>query len=402
FDASEDFYVPMSYARILLHGPLPRRLFSHLRYRRDASGEQDFAIFDVTLLDPDGVECGIIEEFMLKRVGGGALLTGAEAADAEPSSVVMFDDPATIAAAQRNPLFENLKDAIRPAEAPALFDRLLGHGLDGHVAVLPHDLEAWIARLVVPAEPASGAARAEDPVLLADLEESATAVRDCEGIAEAVVTAHFDRPGERRLLAHVVWADGHHGTVSELRKTLRRALPSDLVPQNFVELDALPRRRDGEVDRSALEDPFGLADDYVAPRSDTEKAVAKIWQEILGVDRVGLHDNFFDIGGHSLLAMRVIVRMEKKLGARLNNAIMVLQTLEQVAAEIDKRTGRGEPAGGGTAPEAAPAAEDITRFAAGTEPGAGSAERPEGADAEAPAGLSGRLLRAVRRRRGGS
>lgn len=401
FDASEDFYVPMSYARILLHGPLPRRLLSHLRYRRDASGEQDFAIFDVTLLDPDGVECGIIEEFMLKRVGGGQRLTGPEAVDAEPSSVVMFDDPAAVAAAQRNPLFENLKDAIRPAEAPAIFDRLLGHGLDGHVAVLPHALEDWIARLVVPAEPAGGVARAEDPALRADLEESAAAVRGCEGIAEAVVTAHFDRPGERRLLAHIVWADGHHGTVSELRKTLRRALPSDLVPQNFVELDGLPRRRDGEVDRSALEDPFGLADDYVAPRSETEKAVAKIWQEILGVDRVGLHDNFFDIGGHSLLAMRVIVRMEKKLGARLNNAIMVLQTLEQVAAEIDKRTGRSEHVAGAAAAEATSSPEDTARSGAETRPAA-AAEGAAGPDAEAPTGLSGRLLRAVRRRRGGS
>jgi acyl carrier protein len=378
YDASEDFYVPMSYARILLRGPLPRRLHSHLRYRRDASGDQDYAIFDVTLLDPDGVECGVIEEFMLKRVSGGDRLVGA--AEAEPSSLVMFDDPAARAAAERNPLFENLKDAIRPDEAPAIFDALLAHRLTGHVAVLPHDLEAWIERLVVPAEPPGGPARAEDPALVADLEESAAAVLGCEGVADAVVTAHFDRPGERRLLAHIVWEPDHHGTVSELRKALRRALPSDLVPQNFVELDALPRDRDGDVDRDALEDPYGLSDDYVAPRTETEKGVAKIWQEILGVDRVGLHDNFFDIGGHSLLAMRVIVRMEKKLGARLNNAIMVLQTLEQVAAEIDKRTGRGEGE--------APAADDRAGHATAA---ADSDAKPD------QQGLSGRFLRAIKR-----
>ena len=93
----------------------------------------------------------------------------------------------------------------------------------------------------------------------------------------------------------------------------------------------------------------------MAPRSETEKTIAKTWQEVLGIDRVGLHDNFFDVGGHSLLAMRVIVRTEKKLGVRLNNAIMVLQTLEQVAAECDKRLGAAR---GASAPAAAPAADD--------------------------------------------
>ena len=155
------------------------------------------------------------------------------------------------------------------------------------------------------------------------------------------------------------------------------------MPQNFNELAELPYDVHGAVDRSALEDPFGLSDDFVAPRSETEKGVARIWQEVLGVDRIGLYDNFFDIGGHSLLAMRVIVRTEKKLGARLNNAIMVLQTLEQVAAEVDKRLG------------ASGNREDV---------GGSSAESPRPADQQEESGasqsLSGRFLRAVRRKSG--
>jgi len=381
-DAADDFYVPMAYSRILLRGALPRRLYSHVRYRDEGGADRDVAIFDVTLFDADGVECGSIEEFMLKRVAGGETLVAGESAGAEASAVVMFDDPAAQAAAAVNPLFENLKDAIRPAEAPAIFERLLASGLSGHVAVLPHDLGAFVDRLVQPAEAAAGPSRAEDPALTADLEESAAAVLACEGVADVVVSAHFDRPGERRLLAHIVWDADHRGTASELRKSLRKTLPSDLLPQNFSELDALPRDRDGAVDRSALEDPFGLADDYVAPRGETEKGVARIWQEILGVDRVGLHDNFFDIGGHSLLAMRVIIRMEKKLGARLNNAIMVLQTLEQIASEIDKRTGRAGAADA-EVPDASAATADADE-----------------ALAEAPTGLSGRLLRAVKRKVG--
>jgi acyl carrier protein len=140
------------------------------------------------------------------------------------------------------------------------------------------------------------------------------------------------------------------------------------VPQNIVELDALPVDANGAVDRARLHDPFGVADDYVAPRTETEKIIAKTWQEVLGIDRVSLHDNFFDVGGHSLLAMRVIVRTEKKLGVRLNNAIMVLQTLEQVAAECEKRLGASRT------PASTPSADDGARE-----------------------GLTARLLRAVKR-----
>jgi acyl carrier protein len=184
---------------------------------------------------------------------------------------------------------------------------------------------------------------------------------------------HFDRPGERRLLAHVVWEPEHIGTVSELRRTLRKYLSDDLVPQNFVELDSLPRTSGGEVDTEALEDPFGVSDDYVAPRTSTQKTVARVWKSALGIDRVGLHDNFFDIGGHSLLAMRVIVRLDKELGVRLNTAIIVLQTLEQIAAECDRRLGKS--------PSEAGEEEASEKTAAVS--GASS--------------LSGRLLRAVKR-----
>ncbi len=71
--------------------------------------------------------------------------------------------------------------------------------------------------------------------------------------------------------------------------------------------------------------------------ADTEQAIAEVWRDVLGIERIGIHDNFFDIGGHSLLAVRVITRIDKRLGVRLNQANMVLQTLEQLAAECAKR-----------------------------------------------------------------
>jgi acyl carrier protein len=239
--------------------------------------------------------------------------------------------------------------------------------------VSPQPLLPWIEKLTAAPEgrvAARPAAPVLDAALLEELAAVESALAEHPAVAEAAVTAHFDRPGERRLLAHVVWSGDDHATVSELRRFLRGRLPEERVPQNLVELDALPGDAGGGVDRSLLHDPFGVADDFVAPGSETEKAIARIWQEVLGIDRVSLHDNFFDVGGHSLLAMRVIVKTEKKLGVRLNNAIMVLQTLEQVAAECDKRLAKREPA---AAAPAAPAGD------------------------EAREGLSARLLRAVKR-----
>jgi hypothetical protein len=138
-------------------------------------------------------------------------------------------------------------------------------------------------------------------------------------------------------VAYVVYAPNAHVTVSELRRFLKSRVPAALVPATFVALEALPRDAGGAVDRAALPDPFGAADDYVAPRTDTEKMIAEVWMEVLGIGRVSVYDNFFDIGGHSLLAVRVVTRVDKRIGVRLNQAIVVLQTLEQIAAECDKR-----------------------------------------------------------------
>jgi acyl carrier protein len=131
------------------------------------------------------------------------------------------------------------------------------------------------------------------------------------------------------------------------------------MPAQIVELDEVPRREDGSVDRTSLRDPLAPQDTHVAPRTPTEKAVARVWQDVLGVDRVGLTDNFFDLGGHSLLSTRVIVQLYKKLQVRLDQPTMVLHTLEQIAREID---GRRVPAPLETAAEASvPSPVDTNR-----------------------------------------
>jgi hypothetical protein len=167
-----------------------------------------------------------------------------------------------------------------------------------------------------------------------------------EAVSHCVVLQRLNRPGELKLVAYVVFAPGESATVSDLRRFLKSRLSEHLVPSTFVDLDELPMHADGTVDRNALPDPFGAADDHVAPRTETETMIAEIWREVLGVPRISVYDNFFDAGGHSLLAVRVVTRIDKKIGVRLNQAVMVLQTLEQIAAECDKR--RGGP--GSTAP----------------------------------------------------
>jgi hypothetical protein len=160
-------------------------------------------------------------------------------------------------------------------------------------------------------------------------------------VRQAVVAVHEDRIGDKRLVAYVVYHPGESLTASELRRHLRDRLPEFMVPALVVELDALPLTQNGKVDRKALPNPFAHAsardDDFVEPRTPTEQFVAEVWREVLGVQRVGVRDNFFELGGHSLLSVRVLHRIESRIGRRLNPRAMILQTLEQIAAEADQR-----------------------------------------------------------------
>src|SRR5262249_12668810 len=101
--------------------------------------------------------------------------------------------------------------------------------------------------------------------------------------------------------------------ISVLRDYLRERLPEYMLPSEFVMLDALPLTPNGKVDRKNLPSPVGrpvaLKEGFVAPRSGIERQIARVWQEVLGVDAVGANDNFFDLGGHSLLMVRVYGRL---------------------------------------------------------------------------------------------
>jgi acyl transferase domain-containing protein len=238
FEPERDFYVPASYGRVVVRGPLPPKLYSRIRIREgdDATDDARFAVFDVTLLDESGKEIASIEQFAARRVDDRSPFEAPPAlASASPAT-----ETARQPVAARHPLLAHLAEAIHPTEGGEAVDRILAHDVPAHVLVSPQELAPWLRLLGAP--PAAPEAR-----------------------------------------------------------------PSPAVGE--------PK---------------------APPRTETERAVAEIWRELLGVPQIGRHDNFFDAGGDSLLAMRALVRLETRLGVRASSSLLVLHTLEQVAAECDK------------------------------------------------------------------
>ncbi len=145
--------------------------------------------------------------------------------------------------------------------------------------------------------------------------------------------------GEKRLVAYYV-ADPSL-TPAELRDHLRKTLPERLLPPHFIRLDALPLSASGKVNRSALPDVEGGRDyvtaAYAPPTNELETAIAAIWQEVLVLDKVGIHDNFFDLGGHSLPAIRIVSRINAAYAIELPpDRFFANPTVAQLAVLVDE------------------------------------------------------------------
>jgi enterobactin synthetase component F len=166
------------------------------------------------------------------------------------------------------------------------------------------------------------------------------------GVREAVVMALEDESGNKQLVAYVVPGSGAL-VVADLRTQLSRFLPEYMVPAAWVFLDALPLNPNGKIDRKALPAPElsrdSLGIDYVAPRNATEELLAGIWAEVLKIERIGVHDNFFDVGGHSLLAVKLLAKISAELRVVLpQQLIFHAQTIEAMAREMDDLDQRRE------------------------------------------------------------
>ncbi|WP_037583730.1 non-ribosomal peptide synthetase [Stigmatella aurantiaca] len=159
------------------------------------------------------------------------------------------------------------------------------------------------------------------------------------GLHQAAVLAHEEAPGDKRLVAYVVAARNHSFTPAELRRLLKERLPDYMVPSAFVLLDALPLTPNGKLDRKALPRPGAPSLEqkgFVPPHTQTEKALAEMWCELLNIDRVGIQDHFFELGGHSLLASQVISRIRSALGVELPlRSLFESPSLESFATAVD-------------------------------------------------------------------
>lgn len=154
-----------------------------------------------------------------------------------------------------------------------------------------------------------------------ELGEIETVLGEHSDIKQNVVIVREDQPGNKMLVAYMVTNSGDDIPTNLLRDFVSETLPQYMIPAIFVRMDELPLTPNGKINRRALPSPdLSLMDtgtEYIAPRNKTEENLAKIWEELLGIPRVGIEDNFFDLGGHSLLAASFVGRVEKQLGVTI-------------------------------------------------------------------------------------
>ncbi|HSS51591.1 MAG TPA: amino acid adenylation domain-containing protein, partial [Thermoanaerobaculia bacterium] len=180
-----------------------------------------------------------------------------------------------------------------------------------------------------------------------ELGEIEAALAEHPGVREAAVVAREDRPGDVRLVGYVGSAAGPGPSQQALAAFLAERLPGYMVPAAWVLLDRLPLTANGKVDRAALPAPAqrGEGGAYVAPRSPVEEVLAGIWEEVLALERVGVEDDFFALGGHSLGAAQVISRVLKAFSVELPLRLLFEHpTVAALAEEIERLRGSGATA----------------------------------------------------------
>jgi amino acid adenylation domain-containing protein len=176
-----------------------------------------------------------------------------------------------------------------------------------------------------------------------ELGEIEAVLKEGEHVREAVVVARGEEAGEKRLVAYVVGAKVHS---SELREYLKGRLPEYMVPAVFVELAELPLTANGKVERRALPPPsvrdLELDEEYAVARTAAEEILSGIWREVLGVERVGIDDNFFALGGHSLKATQVMSRVRQACAVELPlRSLFAWPTVRELGREVERQWAAG-------------------------------------------------------------
>src|SRR5215211_7926366 len=193
-----------------------------------------------------------------------------------------------------------------------------------------------------------------------EVAEIELALRSLPKVKEAAGVAHEDQRGEKQLVAYVVPEPKQAPAISELRDFLKGRLPDYMVPSAFVLLETLPLTPNGKLDRLALPAPSlarpELDMKFVPPRTPVEDQLVEIWKKVLGLERVGIHDDFFELGGHSLLATRVVSRVRGALRVELPlRYLFETPTIAGLAERIEEARRGAQDL---TAPPLVPASRD--------------------------------------------
>jgi non-ribosomal peptide synthetase component F/alpha-ketoglutarate-dependent taurine dioxygenase len=181
-----------------------------------------------------------------------------------------------------------------------------------------------------------------------ELGEIANALREQAGVRECVVIAREEAAGEKRLVAYVVVEKGEREVaVAEMREELKKRLPEYMVPSAIVKMEELPLTANGKVDKRRLpeaeEGRREVEVSYVAPRTPVEEMLAGIWQQVLNVERIGVHDNFFELGGDSILSIQITARANQADLHFTTKQLFLHQTIAELAAVVVDNSASGQP-----------------------------------------------------------
>ena len=176
-----------------------------------------------------------------------------------------------------------------------------------------------------------------------ELGEIETTLASHPKVKDAVVLAREDRPGDKRLVAYIIPRPGHDISQDLITDFLEEKLPAYMIPGRYVFLDKFRLTPNGKIDRNALPAPGipeGSAREFAAPRTECETLLTDIWCEVLGAEKISIKDNFFHLGGHSLLGVQLLNNIEKATGKRLPiSALFKAPTIEGMARLLESGPG---------------------------------------------------------------
>jgi amino acid adenylation domain-containing protein len=177
-----------------------------------------------------------------------------------------------------------------------------------------------------------------------ELGEIEAALDQYPGVRESIVIAREDSPGEKRLVAYLVVSTQSTPSISELHSYMKEKVPEYMVPAAFVILDALPLTSNGKVDRLALPSPTSTPVDgepYVAPRNEIEELLTEIWQEVLGINPIGIHDDYFTLGGDSIRVIQILYKANAYNLPMTVKDVFQAPTVSKLASRISDNKGGG-------------------------------------------------------------